>query len=218
MLLPHFFVRERLLRIARLMRRDLRGASPAHACLLHVLLDLLPPWTRRLQILPRVTLDLRLSMLAALDLVTELLQPRRKLRTINRRRILLRLVKLLRLQRPRLAVRRLGHIEDHRVRVQLRRGVAVHGPAAVVLELGHGPLRPSSAPGRCRPCAPARTSPSHRAPCARSPGGPLSRGRRRQPSAVSETDFGALNVASHPARCSIVRTVSPWAFTYSRAV
>ena len=51
MLLAHFFVRERLLRIARLMRRDLRGASPAHARRLHVLFDLLPPRTRRLQIL-----------------------------------------------------------------------------------------------------------------------------------------------------------------------
>src|SRR5579863_8711792 len=121
------------------MRGDLRGASTAHPCLLHVLFDLLPPRTRRLQILARVTLNLWLSMRPALNLVTKLLQPCRKLRTIDGGCVLLRPIKLLRLKRARLALRRLSHIEDHRVRVQLRCGVAIHGPAAVMLEFGDGP-------------------------------------------------------------------------------
>src|ERR1700738_142797 len=45
-----FIVGERLLRIARLMRRDLGGASSRGSALLHVLDDLLAPRTRRLQV------------------------------------------------------------------------------------------------------------------------------------------------------------------------
>ena len=86
-----------------------------------------------------MALDLRLPVRAAFDLVTKLLQPRRQFRAIHRRRVLLRSVKFLRLQRPRLTLSRLSHIEDHRVRVQLRRCITVNRSAAVVLELGDGP-------------------------------------------------------------------------------
>src|SRR5215472_14860574 len=132
MLLPHFFVRKRLLGIARLMRRNLRGKSPANAGRRHVLLDLLSPRTRCLQILPRVALDLRLSMVATLDLIPERPQPRGQFRAVHRSRVLLRLVEFLRLHRPRMTVCRFGHIEDNRVRMQLRRGIAIDGSAAVV--------------------------------------------------------------------------------------
>ena len=90
------------------MRRDLRGRRSRATLRLQVLFDLLPPRTRCFQVLARVAFDLRLPVLAALDLVTHLLQPRRQLRTIHRRRVLLRLVQLLRLQRPRVAVGCLG--------------------------------------------------------------------------------------------------------------
>ena len=49
----------------------------------------------------RADLDLRLTMRAALDFIAQPLQVRRQLRTVNRRRVLLRLVKFLRLQRAR---------------------------------------------------------------------------------------------------------------------
>ena len=121
------------------MRGDLRRSGSSSALLGEPLFDLLTPRTRRLKILLRVASDLRLTMRAALDFITQPLQVRGQLRTINRRRVLLRLVKFLRLQRPRFALRRLRHVEDHRVRVQLRRGVSIDRTAAVVLELRHHP-------------------------------------------------------------------------------
>ena len=87
---------KRLLGIPRPVRGDLRRSSAPPPLLSESLLDLLPPRTRCLQILPRVALDLRLAVRAALDFVAEPLQLRRKLRTVHRRRVLLRLVKLLR--------------------------------------------------------------------------------------------------------------------------
>ena len=119
------------------MRGDLRRSRTPPPLLFEPLDDLLPPRTRCLHVLTRVAFDLRLSVCPALDLVAEFLQPYRKLRTVHRRRELLHFVKLLRLQRARLPLGRLRDIEDHRVPVQLRRGVPIDGPAAVVLELGH---------------------------------------------------------------------------------
>ena len=49
----------------------------------------------------------------------------------------------MRLQGPHLSVLALGHIEDDDVRVELRRGVAVHRTGGVMLELGRDKL-----PGR----------------------------------------------------------------------
>ena len=71
MLRPHLLVLRRLLRIARLVRGDLRRSAPAAALLRESFFDLLTPRTRRLQILLRVAFDLRLAMLAALDLVAQ---------------------------------------------------------------------------------------------------------------------------------------------------
>ena len=78
-------------------------------------------------------------MLAALDLVAHPLQLHRKLRTIDRRRVLLRFIEFLRLQRPRVAIGGFGHIEDDHMRMKLRRGIPVNRSAAVMLELGDGP-------------------------------------------------------------------------------
>jgi hypothetical protein len=60
-----------------------------------------------------IALDLRLSVLAALDLVTHALQLHCKLRTIDRRRVLLCFIEFLRLQRSRISVGGFSHIEDN---------------------------------------------------------------------------------------------------------
>ena len=69
MLLPHLLDGLRLLRVTGSMRRDLRRPSPAQSLFLQPLHDLLTPRTRCLQILFRITLDLRLTMLAALHFI-----------------------------------------------------------------------------------------------------------------------------------------------------
>ena len=104
------------------------------------------------------------------------------------------------------------------MRVQLRRGIAVDRTAAVVLELGDGPRarrlrRDVAADARLRVLLHLVERRAHALPVG------LSHAVVAANQAQSaRRDFGALNVASHPARCSIVRTVSPCAFTYSRAV
>jgi len=106
MLRPHLLDAQRLLGVPRPVRRDLRRSGSSSALLGESLFYLLTPRTRCLQILFRVSLDLRLTMLAALHFIAQPLQPRPQLRTVNRRRVLLRLVKFLRLQRARFCPRR----------------------------------------------------------------------------------------------------------------
>ena len=185
MLRPDLIDAQRLLRVPRSVRGDLRRSSAPPSLLFQPRFDLLPSRTRCIQILARIAFDLRLAMRAALDFVAHPLQPRRQLRAVNSRRVLLRLVKFLSLQRARFALRRLRHIEDHRVRVQLRRGVAIDRARCCRARTWPPPMRPSSPLERCRRCAPARTFPSRPAPRARSPGAPLSRDcrRRQAPSA-----------------------------------
>ena len=56
-----------LFAFAGLMCRNLRSTSTAHARSLHVLFNLLPSRTRRLQVLARVAFDLRLSTVERID-------------------------------------------------------------------------------------------------------------------------------------------------------
>ena len=125
---------------SRVVRGDLRRPGAALTVRWQLLLDLLAARTRGLQILRRVAANLRLAAVAALDLVAQGGEARRQLRAVHRRRVGLRLVEFARLERAGAPVVAFGHIEDHDVRVQLGRGVAVDGPRAVVFEGGGDPL------------------------------------------------------------------------------
>ena len=136
----HFIGRKRELRIPCSVGRDLRRARSVHALFREMLFNLLAAWTRCFEILLRVSPDFRRAVLSRLDLITEFLQTPGQLALIDGRPVLLAAIKLLRLHRVRPAVLRLGHVEEHRVRMKLRRGVAIHRPRAVMLELRHRPL------------------------------------------------------------------------------
>ena len=71
------------------MSGDLRRARAISPDLLQVLFDLYPAWTRCIEIFLRVALDLRLTMLAAFDLVTQAMQPHGKLGAVHAGCILL---------------------------------------------------------------------------------------------------------------------------------
>ncbi len=71
----HLGRRLQLLRVSRSMGCDLSRTRSLAADLLEMRLDLLPAWTRCLEVLPGIALDLRLAVLASFDLVPELLQP-----------------------------------------------------------------------------------------------------------------------------------------------
>ncbi len=122
------------------MGGDLPGRRAVDSLLSLVILHLLTARTRRLQILPRVALDLRLTVLAALQLVAELLQARCQLRAIDRRAVVLRSVQLMRLHRTGLPVLALGHVENDGMGMKLRRGIASDGPRRIVLEGRGGEL------------------------------------------------------------------------------
>jgi len=140
MLPLHLFRRQQLLAVAGAMGGDLPGRRAVDPLLPFVILHLLPSRTRRLQILPRVALDLRLAILAALDLVTQLLKTCGQLRAVDRRAVVLRGVQLVRLHRTGLPVLALGDVEDHSMRVELRRGIPRDRPRRVVLEGRGGEL------------------------------------------------------------------------------
>ena len=100
-----------------------------------------------------------------------------------------------------LSVLALGHIEDDGVGMELRRGVAVYRPGGVMLEL-RGDELPGGLGGMVAADAGLRV-PLQLVRATLTASRCASRTRSSPPtSAVSETDFGAENVASHPARCS----------------
>ncbi len=133
-LLQDFFRRMEFLAIAGAMSSNLRRTRTVSSNLLQVFFDLHTTRTRCLQILLRISLDLRLPMLAAFELIAEALQPHRKLGSVYRRRILLRLEQAALLQRARLPILPFGHIEDHSVSVKLRCSIAVYGTRGVMFE------------------------------------------------------------------------------------
>jgi len=73
-------------------------------------------------------------VLAALDLIAEILQTAGELCSVDRRCELLRAEQTSCVHGSRLAVLAFGHIEDDGMSVELRRGVAINGPRGVVLE------------------------------------------------------------------------------------
>src|ERR1700678_1477428 len=101
-----------------------------------MLFDLFTAWTRCVEILLCVALDLRLTMLAAFDLVAQAMQPHGKLRTVYAGRILLRLEEAALLKSAGLAVLAFGHIEDDSMSVELWRSIALDRAGGVMLESG----------------------------------------------------------------------------------
>src|SRR5581483_10721365 len=136
----HFFVRDVELGAARLVRRDLRGPGAAHSLFFQVLPDFTAARTAGFDVFLRVAPDLRLSAGSLLHFIAQRFQAQGQFRAIDGRRVLLRAVKPLRLQRARLSVFSFRDVEEHHMRVELRRGVAVHGPRAVMLEPGCDPF------------------------------------------------------------------------------
>src|SRR5271165_6151933 len=79
-LLLHLCVRDgRQFIVTRLMRCDLRRPCASYALLVEVRLDLLTPWTGRIQIFSRVPSDLWLATLASFNVIPLVFQPQRQL-------------------------------------------------------------------------------------------------------------------------------------------
>src|SRR5580658_2018528 len=110
-----------------------------------MLFDLFPAWTRCVETLLRVALDLRLTMFAAFYLVAQAMQSHGKFGTVHAGRIVLRLEETALLKSTGLAVLAFGHIEDDSMSVKLRRGISLNRAGSVMLEGGRDEL-----PGRLR--------------------------------------------------------------------
>ena len=131
----HFTGRVNFFAVAGGVRGDLCGLFAGAARALQILTNLLAARTRCVEILLRVALDLRRAAAASGDLVTELAKPVGQLGLIDGGGELLRREQALRLNGAGLAVVALGHVEDDRVGVQLRRNVTIHGAGGIMLEL-----------------------------------------------------------------------------------
>jgi len=145
----HLLVRHVELGFSSLMSRDLRRHGALSIRFGQIVLDLLATRTGRVEVLTCVASDFRLAAATALYLVAERGQSRCRLGSIDRRGELLRPVQLARLQWTHCTVCRLREVEDDRVGMELRRGIAVHRPGAVVLKQGRyriaGRFRPAIA-------------------------------------------------------------------------
>ena len=209
-----FAGRMNLFAVARGVRGDLGGLFSGAAGALQIFTNLLAARAGCVEILLRVALDLRRAAAANGDLVAKLAKPVGQLRLIDGRGKLLRCEKALRLDGAGLAVLALGDIEDDGMGMKLRRNVTIDRAGGVMLELGGNELgrgfrRMVPADARLRVVFKLLK-------CDRTLSRWAARTRSSPPtSAVSETDLGAENVASHPARCSIVLTVLPSASLYS---
>ena len=71
----------------------------------------------------------------AVDLVTEIVQPVHQFGLIDSGGELLGLEEAPRLNRARTVIGALGHVEDHGMGMELRRGVTIHRPGRVMLKL-----------------------------------------------------------------------------------
>jgi len=114
---------------------------------------------------------------------------------------------LVRLQSAGFAVLPLRYIEDHRMSMKLRRSVAIDGSRGIVLESGGDefPVVSGAWTLPIRACVYRSSSEAPRGHFLDAPPHPLI----APTSAVSDIDFGAENVASHPARCSALVTSLP---------
>src|SRR5665213_1508565 len=105
-----------------------------------MLFDLFTAWTRCVEVLLCVALDLRLTMLAAFDLVAQAMQPYGKLGAVHAGCKLLGLEQAAFLERACLAVLAFGDIEDDGMGVKLRRSITVHRTGGVMFEGGRDEL------------------------------------------------------------------------------
>src|SRR6266436_3655012 len=97
--LLHLLVGSFQFSFAGLMSRDLCRTGTTQTVLGEMFFNLPAARTRCFQILFAIALDFRLAALAALDFIAKLFEPGSQLRAINRSGVLLRSVKLLRLER-----------------------------------------------------------------------------------------------------------------------
>src|ERR1035438_7373810 len=103
-----------------------------------MVLHLFPARAAGLHVLFRVSLDFRLAKLAALDRVSQILEPDGQLRSVNLRGIALGGEKLLGLEGAGLflasgAALPFGDVENHGMGMELGRGVAFNGAGRVVI-------------------------------------------------------------------------------------
>src|SRR5271156_5138947 len=97
MLSLDFFWGQQLFPVARVSRCDLRSSRSIQSLLAEMVFDLLTAQAGRFQILAGVAFDLRLAILAALNLIAQTLQSRGQLSAIDGRGIVLRGIQLTRL-------------------------------------------------------------------------------------------------------------------------
>src|SRR5271165_5758643 len=135
----HFFVADIDLGVPRSVGGDFCGFGPTDTLLVQVLFDLLPAWAAGFQILLGVALDLRCSVWALLNFISQLFQAQREFRSINGSRILLGAIQLMRLQSTGIAVFSLGDVEDDHMGVKLGGGISVYGTATVMLKFRGSP-------------------------------------------------------------------------------
>src|SRR5713226_5218977 len=105
-----------------------------------MLFNLLAARARCGEIFFGITCDFRLAALPAFDFVAYCFEPRGQFRAVDRRGILLSLVEFSWLQRVSLSVFGFREIEENHVSVQLRGGVTVYRPCAIMFELRRDPL------------------------------------------------------------------------------
>src|SRR5579862_119183 len=125
-----------LLAVARRVRCDLGGFLAGAASAFQVFTNLLAPRTGCVKVFLGIALDLRSAASPGCDLVTELAYSVGQFGLIDGRGKLLRGEEAVRLNRSWLAVVAFGDVENHHVRVQLWRDIAIDRASGIVLKLG----------------------------------------------------------------------------------
>src|SRR5579859_2463146 len=125
-----------LLAIASRVRCDLGGLLAGAACPFEVFTNLLASGTGCVEVFLGIALDLRSTASPRCNLVTQSAHSVGQFGLIDGRGKLLRGKKAVRLNRPWLAVAPFGDVENHHVRVQLWRDIAIDRAGGIVLKLG----------------------------------------------------------------------------------
>src|ERR1700732_742628 len=125
------------------MGGDLCGRGTGPMLLREMRLNLLTTGTGGVEVGLGVPSDFGLTAFPSINLVAQRRQPGRELGAVDGSGVLLRLVELPRLHGPDVAVGRFREVEEDDVGVQLRGGVAIDRPRAVMVEPRRRP-----APGR----------------------------------------------------------------------
>ena len=99
-----------------------------------MVLDLFSSWTGCLQVLFGVATDFWLPMLPALQFIAQHLQMHCEFGSIDRSHVSLRNKEFAGLGTSGCSTRLLGHVEDDRMSMQLRCGVAINGTGGIVFK------------------------------------------------------------------------------------